>query len=64
MPGLTESELARLKATKSEDEWNAACDAVKDARGGQYPHDWYQKVLGSNWIAPLHASFNQDEVDL
>jgi len=37
---LTESELARLKACKSVQEWNDICDSIKVARNGEYPVDW------------------------
>lgn len=42
---LTEAEYQDLLATKSADEWTAVCDSVKRARGGQYPPDWYQRVI-------------------
>jgi len=44
--GLTEPEHQALLAARSDDEWNAACLAIKKVRGGQaYPPDWYEKVL-------------------
>lgn len=42
---LTVDELAALEAATTEAEWNAVCDCVKAARGGEYPADWYEKVL-------------------
>lgn len=44
---ITEQELEKLKATKSETEWNATCDEIKRARGGEYPPDWWAKVAMS-----------------
>lgn len=41
---LEDKELEALKATKSEQEWNDLCDAIKENHGG-YPADWFPKVL-------------------
>lgn len=46
MSKLLPNELAALKATTNEDEWNAVCDAVKLAHCG-YPEDWYAVVIMS-----------------
>jgi hypothetical protein len=54
---ITESELELLKATKSENEWNDACDKIKDARDGQYPPDWYVKVLASGLMHQICSKF-------
>ena len=43
MSGITDAELASLRDAKNEDEWSAACDAIKKAHKG-YPHDWWAKV--------------------
>jgi hypothetical protein len=37
--------MNQLKNAKSEVEWNAICDGVKNSRGGKYPDDWYGKVI-------------------
>lgn len=42
---LTEEEMQRLQSVKSSQEWNEACDAIKGAREGGYPPDWYEKVI-------------------
>lgn len=47
---LTDVEYTRLMNTKSEQEWNDACDAVKAARGGRYPDDWYARMIASGAI--------------
>lgn len=47
MNNLTEQELTKLKATKNETEWTTICDKVKATRNGQYPQDWFVKVLAS-----------------
>jgi hypothetical protein len=54
IPDLTESELATLKAAKTQAEWNAACDAVKRVRSRAYPNDWYEKVIASGLVAKAH----------
>jgi hypothetical protein len=42
---ITESELFMLKETTNAQEWNSACDKIKRARNGQYPEDWYERVM-------------------
>ena len=44
---LTAEELQHLSNASTADEWNGICDAVKDKRHGQYPPDWFAKVLAS-----------------
>lgn len=46
-----------LRSTKSEDEWNNACDQVKKARGGRYPDDWYVKVILSGFLYNLSSTW-------
>lgn len=41
---LTEAELATLNAANTDDEWNAACLAIKRAHGNTYPPDWLTLV--------------------
>ena len=45
MEHITETEIERLRSTKSETEWNAVCDEIKRARGGKYPKDWWRRVI-------------------
>jgi hypothetical protein len=42
---LTAEELDQLKSCKNDEEWGAACRAVKEVRNGQWPPDWYEKVI-------------------
>lgn len=56
-PNLTEDEMNILRSTKSEDEWNNACDQVKKARGGRYPDDWYVKVILSGFLYNLSSTW-------
>jgi hypothetical protein len=50
---LTQTELWLLEDSTTEQEWDAACDAIKAARRypgttvGRYPPDWYEKVIAS-----------------
>lgn len=44
---ITVNELRALRTSTSETEWNRVCDQIKAAHGGQYPPDWYRKVLAS-----------------
>ena len=59
---LTEKELAALTNTKSETEWNDVCDSVKAAREGQYPSDWYQKVVLSGLASRMSASWTIQKI--
>ena len=60
---LTDSEMVKLENTKSAVEWNMACDDIKRARGGQYPPDWFDRIVVSgqmsralrNWTEPNPA---------
>ncbi len=50
--------LTKLKATRSEDEWDNLCDEVKEytkdlppeQRSGQYPSWWFKEVIASGLI--------------
>lgn len=54
---LTEKEIEKLKATKSESEWNSACDEIKKARNGIYPPDWWPRMMMSGLIAEIQDSW-------
>ena len=41
---ITQEELQSLEACQSEQDWSDACDAIKNARDGLYPPDWWDKV--------------------
>lgn len=56
---ITDDEIKRLEETKSEAEWNAACDDIKRARGGQYPPDWWPKVSQSGLVRRVATSWNK-----
>jgi hypothetical protein len=59
MDNITEAELTKLAATNTEEEWNDACDAVKKARGGAYPPDWFAKVMMSGLAAKVMKGWNR-----
>ena len=61
MDNITEEELNSLRTAKNEAEWNAACDAVKKARAGRYPYDWYEKVLASGLTAEVAAAWGEPD---
>ena len=42
---LTSLEIRVLKASESEGEWDSVCVAIKQARGGVYPPDWFAVVI-------------------
>lgn len=54
---LTNEEMAKLKATKSEAEWNKVCDEIKAERNGTYPYDWWSKVMMSGVFGTIQASW-------
>ena len=53
------AEIERLRTTNNEREWNAACDDVKRARGGAYPHDWFAKVIAGSIGAEAQARWGR-----
>lgn len=57
---ITEAEMASLEACQSEDEWSAACDAIKGARHGAYPPDWWVSVRMSGLMESVLARFGRD----
>lgn len=54
---ITQEELNKLASTKSEAEWNLVCDQIKLARGGQYPPDWWAKVMMTGMAAIIQGSW-------
>lgn len=55
---ITDEEIDKLKKTNNEGQWNAVCDEIKKARGGQYPPDWWSKVKQSGLMDEAIARFN------
>jgi len=60
LENLTDEEIQLLLNTKSETEWNATCDKVKHARGGQYPHDWFMRVVVSGLMTIVSDSWKKN----
>jgi len=60
---LTDQELEKLKASNSAQEWNSICAEVKRTRNGQYPPDWYPRVMLSGVFLEVQATWavNKDE---
>jgi hypothetical protein len=56
---ITEAELTKLASTNTEEEWNDVCDAVKKARNGGYPTDWFAKVMMSGLAAKVMKGWNR-----
>ncbi len=54
---LTDQELEMLKSAQSPVEWNSLCNQIKRARNGQYPEDWYSKVIVSGLIRSKELSW-------
>lgn len=54
---ITEAELEALRACQSSKQWGAACDAIKEARGGAYPPDWWAKVKLSGLMDEVCGRF-------
>lgn len=53
---LTDDEYKRLSECQSAEDWNAAVDAVKATRGGEYPTDWFARVIRDGLIRRLGIS--------
>ena len=58
---ITQEELDRLKACTTSQEWSDTCDAIKDARDGQYPPDWWAKVILSGLAREVTARWGSDD---
>jgi len=56
---ITNEELKRLEACKTAKAWAAACDAIKDARDGKYPEDWWTKVKLSGMMDRVMARWGE-----
>ena len=57
---ITEEELKRLDSCQSAQDWSDASDAVKKARGGQYPPDWWDKVKLTGMMDKIMARWGYD----
>jgi len=46
-----------MVSSRSDEEWNANCDAVKLLFGGYYPDFWYAAIIRSGCMALTVAGF-------
>jgi len=58
-PNITPDEFARLNACSSADDWEAATSAIKAARGGAYPDDWYSRMLATGLADKIVGRFGK-----
>ena len=57
---MTEEQVIELmESSKSEKEWNANCDEVKQACGG-YPDFWYQTIILTGMHKKVAARWGGD----
>lgn len=54
---ISSDELDSLIASRSAEEWDAACDRIKHTRGGAYPPDFWDKVQMSGLARRIKASW-------
>jgi hypothetical protein len=52
---ITEEEISDLKLCRSQEEWNDTCDKIKSDRDGEYPPDWFQRVMMSGVMSSVKA---------
>ena len=57
---ITQQELDTLSSTKSAEEWDATCDAIKKVRGGSYPPDWWNRVMMSGLASKAKDNWDCD----
>ena len=62
--GLTDEEMGSLISVKSEVDWADACRKIKSARGGQYPHDWFARVLQTGLMTRVCSSFTPNAQEM
>lgn len=58
---LTDKDIADLKSTRSPEEWNAVCDRIKAANGGDYPDDWFERVSLSGLHSEIRSGWRKVE---
>ncbi len=54
--GLTDDEIKLLTRSRTAQEWNDACNAIKRAHNG-YPADWYPRVVMSGLMSKVSKQF-------
>jgi hypothetical protein len=56
---ITQEEVDSLNASQNEEDWNKVCDAVKAARNGRYPADWFTVVMFGGIMAKATARWQK-----
>ena len=59
---LTQEEIKLFETASTDDEWNAACQIIKGARGGDYPPDWYEKAIKPGGLINQYQARTSQEV--
>ena len=59
LESLTNEEINKLESAKSAAEWNQVCNEVKRARGGEYPLDWFKRVIQSGLMASASSQWEK-----
>lgn len=54
---LTDAEMIDLGKTRNDREWGDVCDRIKAARDGQYPREWFPRVVLSGFMAQTQKSW-------
>lgn len=54
---IEEAELIMLLSATSSRDWDATCDIIKKRCGGDYPSDWYSKVIESGLYNTARKNF-------
>lgn len=54
---LTDAEMLDLGKTRSDREWGDVCDRIKAARDGQYPCEWFRRIVLSGFMAQTQKSW-------
>ena len=54
---LTDEEFNRLLNCQTEKEWSEACDAVKAARNGLYPTEWFARMNRAGLMSLIFNNF-------
>lgn len=57
---LSDEDLLMLENIQTEEAWTAACRQIKGQVGGQYPVDWYEKVIASGLLSRVAARWGDD----
>ena len=52
---ITKEELESIEACQTEQDWSDVCVAIKEARNGLYPPDWWDRVKLSGMMDRVMA---------